>query len=312
MVTTWLRRLFALVVVAFGFHASSAFAIEMLLSGDSHVSTPAPNTSYGALPTLNVGQGSRALVGFSLQRLPANLTAEQVAKATLSIWVNKVGIAGEVEIAQATSPWSEGTVTDSGAPSVGSRFASVAVSKAGQWVSVDLTDAVRQWVEYPAGNFGLVISPSVGSPATTVFLDSKENTATSHPARLDVVLAAEKGEAGSIGAAGPQGPKGDKGEPGAIGPQGPAGPAGPGASLTVFWTGDKSGNCASACVAQGGISAADANGAVCKDISGTQGTGTCDISRCSPGGKCGWHCRTGACVDDARTEQAQCRCVYVR
>ena len=86
------------------------------------------------------------------------------------------------------------------------------------------------------------------SPAPNITLDSKENTSTSHPMELEVVLegggpAGPPGlqgrlrpagrdrpagpRKGSKGSQGPRGPQGDPGTTGAHGPQGVAGPQGP-------------------------------------------------------------------------------------
>ena len=119
-----------------------------------------------------------------------------------------------------------------------------------------------------------------------------------------------QGATGATGAQGPQGLKGDKGDTGAAGPQGPPGYA---ASLTVFWTSAGGNNCSSACSSQGGVSAADSNGYLCKNISGGLGNGICYMNSCSyPNGRCGYHCTSGGCNDSASTEQAQCRCLYIK
>ncbi|OYY93889.1 MAG: hypothetical protein B7Y41_09330 [Hydrogenophilales bacterium 28-61-23] len=216
----------------------SAAALEAVLTDDVHLSSASPASNYGALPTLNVSPSAQALLQFDLGALPAGTLPEQIAKATLHVWVNKVGAAGEIEVAQITSDWGEKTVTQNSAPGIHIPAASVLVAQAGQWASMDLTGTVKQWVEYPASNFGLALAPALSSPATTVFLDSKENTATSHPARLEIVLAGPRGEIGPMGLQGPKGdmgPQGANGAPGAtgatglqgaIGPEGATGPQG--------------------------------------------------------------------------------------
>ncbi|MBL8222946.1 MAG: collagen-like protein [Bryobacterales bacterium] len=72
-------------------------------------------------------------------------------------------------------------------------------------------------------NDGLAILGSSGQ-STALFFDSKENTATSHPAELDITLA---GPAGPTGATGPQGIQGIQGVAGATGARGATGPMGP-------------------------------------------------------------------------------------
>src|SRR5262245_36465015 len=80
---------------------------------------------------------------------------------------------------------------------------------------VDVTPAVRAWLDGALENHGLVLS---ANPAgVSVEFDSKENTGTSHEPQLEITL-------GSIG---PPGPPGPAGEPGPAGPPGVAGPVGP-------------------------------------------------------------------------------------
>lgn len=211
-------------------------ALDAALSDDAHVSAAYPANNFGALPTLNVAGNSRALLRFNLDTLPSSTPPEQIAKATLHLWVNKVGVAGAVELSQVTSDWAEATVSENAAPSTYTSFVSLPVAKAGQWISADLTSTVKQWVEHPNSNYGLVIAPAVSNPTTTVYLDSKENTATSHQARLEIALAGPVGPAGPTGATGPQG---DTGPMGPIGPIGPMGPAGT-STLAGDVTGDAS------------------------------------------------------------------------
>jgi hypothetical protein len=106
---------------------------------------------------------------------------------------------------------------------------------AGQFVTVDVTAQVKNWVTNPGANFGLALAPALGSETTAVFFDSKENTATGHLARLDLTLADQgpqgpagsPGVAGAPGATGAQGLPGLPGSPGATGATGATGPSGP-------------------------------------------------------------------------------------
>lgn len=165
-----------------------AAAMDAQLTGDTYISSTSPSNNFGSLPILSVGNGNRAFLNFDLQGLPADTSREQIAKATLILWISKVGTAGALDFAQLTSAWDESVVTDNTAPSIDTAFASLPANKAGQWVSIDVTNTVKQWVEYPASNYGLAIEASTSSPLTAVYLDSKENTGTSHPPRLEVVL----------------------------------------------------------------------------------------------------------------------------
>ena len=54
---------------------------------------PGNRSNYGAATTLNVGGASndQALVQFDLSHLPAGTTAGSIAKATLIVFVTKLG-----------------------------------------------------------------------------------------------------------------------------------------------------------------------------------------------------------------------------
>src|SRR4029077_13694062 len=113
-----------------------------------------------------------------------------------------VSIAGSVDVSQVTSAWTETGVTYGTRPSFLSALATgVPIATAKQWVTVDVTQLVQDWVTGVAPNFGVQISAAAGAPSTSLALDSKENVNTSHPAFLDVVVQSV-GPAGPTGAAG--------------------------------------------------------------------------------------------------------------
>jgi len=158
-----------------------------------------------------------------------------VSKAVLYLYVNRINVAGSVDIATATSAWVESTVTGASAPAPGATIATVAVTTAGQWIAVDVTNSVKNWVDFPATNNGFTVAASTGAPTTSIIIDSKENTATSNAAVLDISLASAgpQGTTGATGATGPSGspgPTGTAGPTGAPGSTGPAGSTGPSGS----------------------------------------------------------------------------------
>ena len=241
--------------------ASTAQAHDAPLAADAHGLSAVPGSNFGSLPSLNVGAGATALLRFDLSGLPAGTTAAKVVQARLVLYVNRVGTPGAVELQTVYSPWAEGTVSASTLPTLGGPGSgiTVPVATAGQFISVDVTQVVRNWVTSPGSNHGLAITPALAAPATAVFFDSKESTLTGHVARLDLTLAdqgpkGDKGDKGDRGEKGDKGDKGDRGDrgapgapgangaPGAPGPvgatgatgaTGPAGPAGPAGPQTV-------------------------------------------------------------------------------
>jgi hypothetical protein len=231
------RRLLASAAVASaGLAAWPAHALDAPLAADSHLNVALPTTNFGGLPTLNVGGGATALLRFDLGTLPAGTTAAKLVRANLLLFVNRIGAAGQLEAQPVRSAWAEATVTAASPPVLGGLGSGVsfAVGAAGQFVSVDITPLVKDWISNPANNFGIALVPAVAATGTVAFFDSKENTATAHVARLDLTLADQgpqglpgsKGDKGDPGQAGAQGLKGDKGDTGAVGAAGAKGDTG--------------------------------------------------------------------------------------
>ena len=200
--------------------ATSALALDAPLAADSHVNTSLPANNFGGQPTLNVGGGSTALLRFDLGTLPAGTPAAKLVKATLVLYVNRVGAAGAVDLLPVNSGWTEAGVTQASAPAVGGiALSNLALPLAGQYLAVDVTAQVKSWISNPATNYGWALTPALAAPATVVFFDSKENTATGHVARLDLTLA-DQGPAGPQGATGATGAKGANGTNGTNGTNG--------------------------------------------------------------------------------------------
>jgi len=192
----------------------SASAVTAPALADAHTNSALPANNFGNLPTLNVGGTYSSLMQFDFASLPAGTTGGSVAKATLFIWVNKIGSAGAIDIRTVTGAWSETVVTQATQPTVGGVAYTVPVTSAGNYIAVDVTNDVKNWIDTPASALGFSLGASTSAPSTNVFLDSKENTGTGHAAYLDITL---------VGQPGPQGPQG---EPGLLGPTGPVGATG--------------------------------------------------------------------------------------
>jgi len=203
--------------------------------GDTYVSSTSSGSNFGTGTAVNIGAGNVGLLQFDLNALPSGLSAASVSKATMTFYVNSVLTGGGVDISQVSSAWTESGVTFTTRPTYLAPFAiNVPVTVSRSYVTVDVTQLVRDWVTGAAGNFGVQLSAAAGNPSTAIVLDSKENQTTSHPAFLDVVIVGNgpagptgpTGPAGPAGVAGPTGPTGPAGAAGATGPTGPAGPAG--------------------------------------------------------------------------------------
>ena len=210
------RRFLSWMLLTLG---ACAFAYAQgVLTGDAYTTSTKPKVNFGSDSALVVGIGEDTYLNFSLASLGAGVTGSNVSNATLIVYVDAVSAAGTMDVYRITQPWSEGTITYSNAPQLGTKILSaVPVSKTG-YLSLDLTSTVQAWLNAPLTNNGIALVPSPGSSILVSF-DSKENTLTSHTAQLPVVLI-------SVGPQGPTGPPGATGQTGAQGPQGPTGATG--------------------------------------------------------------------------------------
>jgi len=260
----------------------AGFAQTLAPSQDSYYIPGGNGTNFGTASTLVVGQTGGVqlqlppgqlpvttgatgigLVQFDLTQLPAGLTAAQVQKATLTLFVDTVTSSGTINLdtVSSSTPWSELTVNGNNNPAPGNAVAtSVPVTTAGTFISMDATAAVQGWITTPGSNNGFMI---LANGNTSVQFDSKENTNTSHPATLTLVLvnagpagatgpagaaSTVPGPTGATGATGPAGATGASGATGvgltgaigatgATGPAGPSGPAGTPSGVTFSYTG---------------------------------------------------------------------------
>lgn len=161
-----------------------AWATEVPLTADTSISSASRNANFGGNPNLTVGGGSISLMRFDLSALPAGATGGGILKASLQVFVSHAGTAGTIQVSPVESTWTESVVTYGTIPAIGLPGTSVEVSDTGGYISFDVTAQVAAWIQTPGSNFGLALSSS-----EQFTLDSKENTATSHPATLDITLA---------------------------------------------------------------------------------------------------------------------------
>jgi hypothetical protein len=181
---------------------------------------------FGSTATVNVGgaAGYQGLLQFDLSKLPAGLTADDVANASLRIFVGKVPGPGAINVYAASGIWDEATLPDAGVPAQGNPVAMhVSISIANTYIVIPVATQVKAWMSGAVNNGFLLAADGA---TTSVSIDSKENQATSHAEVLEIDFAAPAGPPGPAGAAGPAGGIGPRGPDGAAGPAGPAGPAG--------------------------------------------------------------------------------------
>jgi hypothetical protein len=232
-------------IVALVLAPIAGFAQTLAPSQDAYY-VPGNGSNFGTATTITVGSsGSIGLVQFDLTQLPAGLTAAQIQKATLTLFVDHINAGGSINIdtVSPSTPWGELTITGNSGISPGIAVdTSMPANTTDTFISADATAAVQGWIAAPGTNNGFMIQ---ANPGTAVQFDSKENTSTSHPATLTIVLMSNgptgptgssgvNGSTGSSGAAGATGSVGATGSIGATGTgtagaPGPTGPAGSGA-----------------------------------------------------------------------------------
>lgn len=206
--------------------ATLAAAHEAPLLGDAHVQFDLPGSQFGDAPALKVGDQAVALLAFDLGALPPGLSPAQLRQAQLVLYVQQVDRRGALEVQTVLSKWTEASVTPQRAPVLAGPGTGPELVLSGprQFVQVDVTAQVRQWIVQQGGAFGFALTPSLRTPAAVAWLGSKEGGP--HAARLVLTLA-DQGPAGPPGPPGPRGASGPPGLQGDTGPAGPAGPAGP-------------------------------------------------------------------------------------
>jgi outer membrane lipoprotein-sorting protein len=167
----------------------------------------------------------RGFVKFDFSTLPTGTTGNSIANAALRLYVSNVGTAGSFNVQTVNGAWNELIITNANAPTLGSSVVSaIPVATANTFVSVDITTAVKNWLNGVVVNNGLALVANTS--ATSFSFDTKENTNTSHAATLEITLIGPTGPQGPIGPQGPAGPQGLMGLQGPAGATGPAGPAG--------------------------------------------------------------------------------------
>ena len=172
-----------------------------------------PSTNYGSgLPinnlTLQTGNNvGNVYLQFNLAEIPTNAS---IQKATLQLYVNQVLGPGSFDVYELNSAWSQSTLTYANAPILGAsatgNHPTQIPAAADQFILVDITPLVQDWVNGSATNYGVALSMTTISGG--VLFDSKEATLTSHMPVLQIVLNGLPGPQGPTGQSGLTGPQG--------------------------------------------------------------------------------------------------------
>src|SRR5438045_2492952 len=114
------------------------WAQEVPLLQDTYI-VPGSGVNFGGATTLSVGgpTGSRGLIQFDLSTLPAGTVGGKVMKATLTVFVSKVGAPGSLDFSVANGSWTESAVSGLNAPVPGATVQNaVTVTASGVWLAV--------------------------------------------------------------------------------------------------------------------------------------------------------------------------------
>ncbi|MBQ1765268.1 MAG: DNRLRE domain-containing protein [Aquincola sp.] len=124
--------------------AQAVLAAAAAVAEDSYVGTSLPANHFGAQPTLSVGGGATSLLRFDLRTLPAAVTAAKVTKATLVLYVNRVGSPVAIDLHPLHGDWTEaGFTAPALLPAGGSGLYGLPVPAAGNYRAVDVTAQVK-------------------------------------------------------------------------------------------------------------------------------------------------------------------------
>ena len=135
--------------------------------------------------------------------MPTNTSSADIDKATLKLFISSVGSPGNLTVRRVNTGWAEATIPVGGIAPVldtvtPAKTFNIKTGFARRWVELDVTDLVKGWVDTPTSNKGLALTVE-GASSLDAVIDSKESTATSHQALLDVVLKLAAGPTGGNG-----------------------------------------------------------------------------------------------------------------
>ena len=181
-------------------------AQEAILTGDATVapakpagSSRMPASTLRVVGPLRVHSEQRAYLKFDFSPLPTGVTGTNIVKATLVLYVNTLRHAGSFDVVAVNGVWDENTVTSATVPAPIEVEATNVAIAVGDFVTVDLTGLVRDWVEGVVANSGLALIPN--GTGVDVSFDSKEGGA--HSAQLSIITSVTSNQlaAGTVGLA---------------------------------------------------------------------------------------------------------------
>src|SRR5262245_10181793 len=162
---------------------------QLIARDDVHVKSGSASNVRDA-ERLVVGDFGKytSFIRFDLSMLPGDVSAEAIEKATVKLFISEVGRGGSFEVSRVHGDWNEATLNfETAAGMVGNVEAvvPVAAEHANEYLLVDLTSLVKQWIDGTQPDDGIALVP-IGD--VKLQFDSKEAKGTSHDPHLDIVL----------------------------------------------------------------------------------------------------------------------------
>ena len=155
---------------------------------DTGSTTGRITASVGKAVALPVNAGCKAYIFFDLRDVSA-AHADEIKAARLRLYLPAIWSQGRgLDVFKVTSPWDEAlsSYEPTLAPMAVAHFPAATLGRK-RFVSVDVTNTVREWVKNPESNEGFAIGASQPNSAR-VLIGTKEGSASGYPAQLEVDL----------------------------------------------------------------------------------------------------------------------------
>ena len=196
--------------------ASPLHADTLNVASDTFTNLSSVNQKNGTNADIivrNTAGDRHGFVRFDISALPPGTN---VARASLRLYATQVLNSGTLDIKPVLGAWDEATLSHATTPALGAVAHSHDFSSADEkdYVVIDVTSTVQQWVAGSLANNGFALTPNSGTVLRVTF-DSKESPDTAHPIELEVIPVGPQGPQGPQGIQGPAGPQGPQGDPGA-------------------------------------------------------------------------------------------------
>lgn len=153
---------------------------------DSSSSKGKLSAASGRATTLPVSATRKGFVLFNLGSLPVGVAAGDIASARLRVYFPSARKPGDLGLFTVTSAWDEKTAATEPGVSVApiAQFpAATVVAK--QFVEVDVTSTVQDWLASPGSNFGFAF---LAAGTTNVTIGAKEGSGTGYPCELEIEI----------------------------------------------------------------------------------------------------------------------------